>query len=53
MSRNASAKCLNVRSHGALRSIGIMVADGSKNCFVLFLEAAVVIRRGKRNKPKA
>jgi len=53
MSRDASAECLNVRPHGALRSVGIMVADGGKNGFVLLLEAAVVVRRGKRNKPKA
>src|SRR5215813_12137809 len=53
MSCDASAECLNVRPHGALRSIAIMVADGRENGFVLLLEAAVVIRRGKRNKPKA
>jgi len=53
MSCDASAECLNVRPHGALRSIAIMVADGRENGLVLLLEAAVVVRRGKRNKPKA
>src|SRR5262249_2552783 len=47
MSCDASAECLNVRPHGALRSVGIMVADGGKNGFMLLLKAAVVVRRGK------
>src|SRR5262249_24449112 len=35
------------------RAFGIMIADGGKNGFVLLLEALMVVRRGKRNKPKA
>jgi hypothetical protein len=53
MSCDASTECVNVRPHGALRSIAIMVADGCENGFMLLLEAAMVVRRGKRNKPKA
>src|SRR5262245_36501614 len=53
MAGDASAERLNMRPHGALRRVAIMRADGGKNGFVLLLEAVVVIRRGKRNKPKA
>src|SRR5262249_19036713 len=53
MACNAPTKCLNVRPHSALRSVGIMITDGGKNGFVLLLEAQVVVRRGKRDKPKA
>ena len=53
MTRDASAECLYVRAHGAFRSVGIMIADGGENGFVLLLEAVMVIRRGERNEPKA
>ena len=47
MACDASAECLDVRPHGALRSVGIMLVDGGKNGFMLLLKAAVVVRRGK------
>src|SRR5262249_47265892 len=47
MTCEASAECLDVRPHCALRAVGIMVADGGKNGFMLLLKAAVVVRRGK------
>ena len=53
MTCDASAECLNVRTHRALRSVGIMIADGGENGFVLLLEAVMVVRRGERNEPKA
>ena len=46
MTRDASAECLYVRTHGALRSVRIMIADGGENGFVLLLEAVMTVRRG-------
>ena len=47
MTCDATAERLDVRPHCALRSVGIMVADGGKNGFMLLLKAAVVVRRSK------
>ena len=53
MTCDATAERLDVRPHCALRSLRIVVADGGKNGFMLLLKTAVVVRRGKSNKPKA